>query len=485
VIGLGLVPWPVGEVLLGEVELAELEVDYLVVGAGASGMAFVDALISQCEDGEVLLVDRRHGPGGHWRDAYPFVRLHQPSVTYGVTSVRLGEDRIDQSGPNAGFYERASGPDIVGYYDDVLERVLLSSGRVRFLGLTEHVGGEGDTHQLRSLLTGEEHTVHVRRRLVDATYTESSIPSQHTPGYEIDPEAVLVPPNDLVSLSDPAPGYTIIGGGKTAMDTCIWLLEMGVEPDRIRWVRSCDGWYFNRAFTQPADLVGSFMQLQARWIDAAAAAEDGHDFAHRLEDAEVFLRIDHDVEPLAFRGATASVGEMAALRSIEDVVRLGRVRRVGADVLTLDGGELPTRPGEVHVDCTAAGVRPTTPRPVFEPGRITLQYVTLGFVPWGAATIGAVEALKDDDAEKNSLCPPVVFSGRVDDILEFADAGMRGLAARSADPEIAAWTEACRLNPARGARDRLDDPVVADATSRIAARFFPAIENLERRRRTA
>ena len=189
------------------------------------------------------------------------------------------------------------------------------------------------------------------------------------------------------------------------------------------------------------------MQLQARWISAAAVAEDAWDFAHRLEAADVFLRIDLDVEPEAFRGATASATELRSLRSIEDVVRRGRVRHVGADRIILDDGELATEPGHLYVDCTAAGVRATTPRPVFGPGLITLQYVTLGFVPWGAATIGAVEALKDDDEVKNRLCPPVVFSGRVADILRFAEAGMRGTAARAADPDVAAWTEECRAEP--------------------------------------
>ena len=76
----------------------------------------------------MLLVDRRHRPGGHWLDAYPFVRLHQPSATYGVTSRRLGDERIDESGSNAGFYERATAAEIVAYYDKVLEEVLLPSG---------------------------------------------------------------------------------------------------------------------------------------------------------------------------------------------------------------------------------------------------------------------------------------------------------------------------------------------------------------------
>jgi ribosomal protein L24E len=272
----------------------------------------------------------------------------------------------------------------------------------------------------------------------------------------------------------------VIGGGKTAMDTCGWLLDVGVDPRRIRWVRSRDGWYFNREFTQPLEQVGSFMQLQARFVAAAAAAADAQDFAHRLEDDGVFLRLDPAVEPQAFRGATVSRTEVAVLRRIEDVVRRGRVRHVGVDRITFDDGELPTGPDHVHVDCTAAGVRPTTPRPVFEPGRITLQYVTLGFVPWGAATIGAVEALRDDDETKNQLCPPVIFSGHLADILRFAKAGMQGLTARGSDPEIAAWTEACRLNPGRNATAHLDDPRVTEAFIVMGDNLFPALENLDR-----
>src|SRR5215212_3395930 len=61
----------------------EIETDYLVVGAGASGMAFTDALIGSSE-AEVVVVDRRDRPGGHWNDDYSFVRLHQPSAFYGV-----------------------------------------------------------------------------------------------------------------------------------------------------------------------------------------------------------------------------------------------------------------------------------------------------------------------------------------------------------------------------------------------------------------
>ena len=85
--------------------------DYLVIGAGASGLAFADALVAEA-DVDVTIVDRRPGPGGHWLDAYPFVRLHIPSAYYGVNSLALGEDRIDASGENAGYYERATGEEV-------------------------------------------------------------------------------------------------------------------------------------------------------------------------------------------------------------------------------------------------------------------------------------------------------------------------------------------------------------------------------------
>jgi hypothetical protein len=42
-----------------------VETDYLVVGAGATGMAFLDTLIHET-DAHVVLVDRGHAPGGHW-----------------------------------------------------------------------------------------------------------------------------------------------------------------------------------------------------------------------------------------------------------------------------------------------------------------------------------------------------------------------------------------------------------------------------------
>ncbi len=455
--------------------MREIETDYLVVGAGASGVAFIDALLAD-SDARVVLVDRRHRPGGHWLDAYPFVRLHQPSANYGVTSRRLGEDRIDDAGINAGWYERATADEICAYFSRVLDD-LVGSGRLRFLGMSDYRGQDTDGHHVTSLLTGAD-TIIRARKIVDATYVASEIPSRHVPSYAVDEGVRHIPPNDLVHLDEPAGRFTVIGGGKTAMDTCSWLLDNGVDPDGIEWIKPRDAWLFDRALIQPLELVGAYMQMQARWVEASALAVDGADFARRLEAQGVFLRIDSGVEPELFRGATISTHEVEGLQSIERVVRLGRVRRIETQGVVLDQGKLSGGRDAVYVDCTAEGLRPTVTRPIFEPGRITLQYVTIGFIPWTAATIGTIEASRDDDADKNRLCPVLTFSGSISDVFDLAHTGMTGLLARSAEPDLAAWTDNCRLNPAKGAADRFDDEQVATAFTALGSNIEPALLNL-------
>ncbi len=129
------------------------------------GMAFVDSLIEH-SDVDVVMVERRHRAGGHWLDSYPFVQLHQPSANYGVNSTALGQDRVEPDGIDAGFYERASGTEICGYYDEIMRHRLLASGRVRFFPMCDYLGDR----RFRSLVNGDVTEVTVRRRVVDATY---------------------------------------------------------------------------------------------------------------------------------------------------------------------------------------------------------------------------------------------------------------------------------------------------------------------------
>lgn len=231
----------------------ELTTDYLVVGAGAAGMAFTDALLAH-SDATVTIVDRRHAPGGHWIDAYPYVRLHQPSAFYGVSSVPFGRDAIDAAGGNAGFYELAGADEIRAYFDQVMRHHFLPSGRVRYFPGCEYLG----ERRFASRLADASWQVQVRRKLVDTTYIEGGVPATSAPAFEVAEGVRCVPAGDIARMRERPERFVVIGAGKTAMDACVWLLEQGVPAARIRWIKPREGWWPNRRFFQPHALVPDF-----------------------------------------------------------------------------------------------------------------------------------------------------------------------------------------------------------------------------------
>ncbi len=366
-------------------------------------------------DVELTLVDRRPGPGGHWLDAYPFVRLHTPSAYYGVNSLPLGEDRIDQSGENAGFYERATGAEVRDYFAEVAAR-LTQTGRVRILTEHEHLGPGEQGEQVRDLSTGALHDVEVRRKLVDARYLEASIPATHEPSFDVAPGARVVPVNDLPAAARSGTRYTVLGSGKTAVDACTWLLDNDVAPDRIRWVRPRDHWFHHRRHFQPLDLVGDNMDGISLDAKAGAEAADIEDLFDRLEASGRLVRIDPSARATMYRITMLSPSEIDALRQIEDVVRLGRVRRIEGDRIVLAAGRdrhRPRRPARrLH------GARPAQAHPrsrSFGDGRIVLQQVRQNSPTFNAALIAFVEAHRDEDADKNRLCPPNPYPSSIED----------------------------------------------------------------------
>ncbi len=462
--------------------MASISTDYLVVGAGASGMAFVDALIED-SDADVVLVDRQHRPGGHWNHAYPFVRLHQPSAYYGVNSRPLGANRIDETGPNAGFYERASADEVVAYFQAVLEDRLLGSGRVRFFGMTDHQPGGSTGNRLVSRLDGHETDVEVRQKVVDATYLESEVPSRHALPFEVGDGVRVIPPNllgDAGAWDGSVAGYTVLGSGKTGMDACNWLLDNGVPAELVRWVRPREAWLFNRELVQPLDMVASVVEGVSLELEAAAEADDVPELFERLEASGRLLRVDPEVEPTMFRAATVSRAEIDALDRVTDVVRSGRVMRVDPDELVTAGGSVPSRRGEVYVDCTAIGLPRHPPRPIFEPDRITVQTVRIGLTPFNAAILGYLEATRHEDAEKNRLSPPNVYPSTATDWLPTTYVSTFAETLWGEEPDIAEWLEGARLNLASGLRGHFHEPRMQTAITRLLTHREPALENLRR-----
>jgi hypothetical protein len=459
--------------------MATIETDYLVVGAGAAGMAFTDSLITG-SDSDAVLVDRRHRPGGHWHNAYPFVRLHQPAAFYGVNSRVLGSDSIDIAGPNAGMYERVTGVEILDYFQRVLDEQFLPSGQVRFFGMCDYLGEQSGTHQFESRLTGEITEVRVRQKLVDATYLETPVPSLHSPSFTVDPDVRFMPVNDLVSLSKPGSRFTVIGAGKTAMDACTWLLENEVDPDLIRWIRPRDAWLLDRTFTQPLELVGSLMEGVSLNLQSAAEAESVDDLFLRLEACGQLIRLDPAVNPTMYRCATVSQGEIDSLGRIRNVIRQGRVRNIGSEQILLEEASIPTDRQQVHIDCTAAGLRVSPARPIFEQRQITLQQIRTCQPTFNAALVGYLESAREDLEEKNRLCPPNPYPDAAIDWLTSSSISWRAQAAWNSDTDLGAWLESSRLNAARGIAEHMAEPQMQTALARYLEYSEPAIENLDR-----
>ena len=440
-----------------------LETDYLVVGAGAMGMAFTDALIDHA-DVHVTLVDRRHAAGGHWLDAYPFVQLHQASVFYGVASTVLGNGALQTTGPESGLQERARQSEICAYYDDILHRRFVGSGRVTFLGASDY-HTDGSAHLVTSRVSGDTGQIAVRRRVVDATYLSPTIPATTPPPFDVADDVDVVAVNELARMSDSPSSYVIVGSGKTATDGIVWLLRNGVTPDRIVWVRPRDPWMLDRAVVQPDPVVG--LGLAADTLAAAADAESLDDLFLRLEAAGVMLRIDPDVLPTMAKTPTLAAWELDLLRTIENVVRLGHVGRVTRGEIVLAGGSVPLAPNALVVHCAASGLQYPPLVPLWEPDQIRLQTIRAGFPCFCAALAGYVEATRDDDRERNRVCPSNTLP---DTLASWARMQARGtVAARTygAEADIAAWANACALNPSRVLPAQRDDPAVRAAAARM------------------
>jgi hypothetical protein len=400
-------------------------------------------------DAHITIVDRHGKPGGHWNDAYSFVTLHQPSAFYGVNSLELGSGRKDTIGLNQGLSELASGPEISGYFDRVMNHRLLPSGRVRYQPLCNYLG-DG---QFESLLSGERTQVVVRKKLVDATYYSPPIPATHTPRFEVGPGVRLVPPNALPGLwasaqTQPRPRrFVVLGAGKTAMDACVWLIQSGAQPASIQWVVPRDSWLVNRVTTQTGpEFFNEVIGGQADQMEAFAKASSTQDLFLRLEACGALLRIDPTQTPAMFHLATVSPGEVQVLRSIDNVVRLGRVTALQADHMLLERGRVAVEPDTLFIDCTASAVEFRAPQPIFQGDKIVLQIVRLPQPTFSAALTAYVEAHYDDEAHKNRLCESVPFPHTLADYARSMMVSMRNQYHWAQDKALRQWIRASRLD---------------------------------------
>ncbi|NQY96918.1 MAG: NAD(P)-binding protein [Henriciella sp.] len=445
------------------------DVDYLIIGAGALGLTFADTIVRE-SDATVAIVDRNFRPGGHWNYAYDFVRLHQPSEFYGVESVRLGNATRDQHGWNAGYFELATGEEVLDYFETVMADHLLPSGRVQYFQESDYCG-DG---RVRHLETGGTTQFQVRKKTVDATYFGTTIPAQHAPSFTVADGVTLIAPNDVSSLwaseRDKFQSVCIIGAGKTGMDVGVRLIELGVPGDAIAWVKPRDSWLMNRATLQPGpEFFESTMLAQAQQMQALAEATSARDLFHRLESDGVMLRLDPAIEPEMYHCAIISEGEVALLNQVGRIIRQGRVQSISHSGLNLEQATAAMPENTLFIDCSASAVTRHPQIPIYQDQKITLQIARTCQPAFSAAMIGLIETLSLSDAEKNELCRPLPLPDTPHDYFAIALSNMMNQYIWSRTPQTRDWMMRSRLD---GFSQRIAEVTEEDAAAHAILNTF-------------
>jgi len=424
-------------------KVKHLETDYLIIGAGASGMAFADTLLTET-NANMIIVDKLQKPGGHWNHAYPFVTLHQPASFYGVSSTKLGDDTIDESGFNRGLINLSTGTAINAYYQQIMSNRFLTSGRVNYFPMCEYQGNG----QFRSLVSGETFDATVNKKIVDAIHMKTKVPSTHSPNFSVHPEMKFTPINGLANLKRAPESYVIIGGGKTGIDACLWLLEHQVDPHKITWIISRDAWFTDRKNTQPTfENLKYFLNDRACQLEALEKAESIPDLFKRFEESGVFLRLDKNIMPQMYHGATVSQIELEQLRRIKNIVRLGRVKNIEKDHIKLEQGKIAVSADVVLVNCSANALSHSEMKPVFEKETITIQSVRKGQLVFSAAFIAHIEAtFPDDDSKKNDVCKEIPMPDKATDWIKVSALSFANQNKWSSHKEITKWLYNNRLD---------------------------------------
>ncbi len=320
---------------------------------------------------------------------------------------------------------------------------LLPSGQVSYFPMAEY---QGDG-RFRTL-AGGDHTVHVRKRVVDATYLQTTVPSMRPPAYDVADGVDCVPPNDMPAFAVDRERFVIVGAGKTGIDACLWLLRNGIPPERLTWIMPRDSWLMDRANIQPGP---QFLErFQAGFAQRLVA----------IDAATIGGRPVRTVGSLRQSAAAGLVGaaDHVSLRE-RDEDRTSNSCNASATSCGWDASSAssparwcwPTARSRVdgsalYVDCSADGLEKRAPITVFDGDRITLQSVRGCQQVFSSGLIAHVEAGYGDDATRNRLCQPVPHPNTDLDWLTTTLAEQRNQISWFEDPDLMDWLCVARLD---------------------------------------
>ena len=389
--------------------------DYLIVGGGATGMAFADSLLrnstaasssssassSQSSSPSVIMIDQHDVPGGQWNDSYDFVQLHQPSSSYGVESMMLEPTKGDQE-------HRATREEILTYYTKVSQELSqrydyefigratldmnsasktatkvakLSPSTSPSSSAAEAAKGKILTYEYTVTQAGDceeggkveqRHSIQVRKRLVDARWMQPDLPISIPPKFDFDATKIkCVPINSLVTTTtatttgsseevSASENYVVIGAGKTGMDGVYYLLtKLNIDPNNIVWVMPHDPWITAR------ENIGNCMEfLHDTATKHPTTLDIQQTFVSWEKEGKVYRLCEPNILPTKFKDATLSKSELETLKRIPDsnvVRRKGRVSEIRDDGrLVMDTGTIidlpfsdPSPSKTTYVHCSA------------------------------------------------------------------------------------------------------------------------------------
>lgn len=346
--------------------------DYLVIGAGAGSLPFIDTLLAELPSAKIVLVDRYSAPGGHWNNDYEYVRLHQPSILYGVASKQLEGNWLKcmlkkRSLP---WNYRSTKEELLQYFQGFVNEKV-ASGQLEFYPECDYdfdqKVGANNTHVFTSIDGQTKFSVQVNEKLINGVLGECKIPSQCPPQFPVADGINVLTPNRLYhehkrgNATSAKKKYTVLGCGKTAMDAVVYMLrEMKIPSDKISWVIPADVWMIAREGTG-----GPWTYARA----LLAANGDREKACMNLEKEGTFVRLDRDIIPTRFRFPVIGKDELKLMKTIRNIVRKGRVTsidmegeiiRVSFDGKGRDGQDPkwsipPSEDETVFVHCTSPG----------------------------------------------------------------------------------------------------------------------------------
>lgn len=213
-----------------------------IVGAGIAGMNALFAATRYLSPTDtVVLVDRRSGPGGMWRETYSYVRLHQPHAMFTAGNIAW-ESRCDRA-------HLATGTEVLAHFDTM---VRVMSQRV---ALDERYYWSLDSATEADGVVTATITDHDGHRLIIQTprlIKAYGFAVQSNPPLELSSTHVtsVSPDSWNPHTDDPDAPVWIIGSGKTAMDTAHLLITE--QPGReVNMVTGAGTYFLSRDTLYP------------------------------------------------------------------------------------------------------------------------------------------------------------------------------------------------------------------------------------------